>query len=571
MKYIIIIFISTLLFSCQNEIKEKADYIYINGKIYTVNESQPWAEAIAIKDGKFIKVGSTTDVNALIGDNTKVVDLKGQFVMPGITDMHAHPFTGVDLGTGSMNLTNPGDREAILADIRKYVNENPDKDVYLGGNWNVGGLFENDSPDKKILDEIIPDKPVFILSQSGHSAWVNSKALEISGVDENFQNEGAYIFDRYPGTNEPSGTVRESGMVTVMNNLNYLNPNEFAPLFKNELERYSKYGITNIQPAEGAASHLLGAALLEKNDELNVRLFPALDWLTSQLRVTNDEDTKAFIDDWKAYETELIKPHYVKIFADGAADSHTLLLSEPYADAADTKGSMYLPIEDYSKAILDYHSKDISVHIHAMGDQTSTLIIDIFEEAEATYPDSKGVLHFGHAPFVKEADLDRLSKLKKVTMNFSPMLAVPHPQMKLFVETPLGKERHQKQYPVKTSIEKGLIAGFGSDFPSSLVPEPNSFYYMQGWVTREVPGQPELGTINISNAITIEQAIKGFTLGGAQALGYNYANDFGSIEIGKSADFVILDQNLLEIDKRDIYNTNVMQTIFRGKVVYSNN
>ncbi|GGZ90009.1 amidohydrolase [Algibacter mikhailovii] len=571
MKYIIIIFISTLLLSCQNEIKEKADYIYINGKIYTVNESQPWAEAIAIKDGKFIKVGATTDVNALIGDNTKVVDLKGQFVMPGITDMHAHPFTGVDLGTGSMNLTNPGDREAILADIRKYVNENPDKDVYLGGNWNVGGLFENDSPDKKILDEIIPDKPVFILSQSGHSAWVNSKALEISGVDENFQNEGSYIFDRYPGTNEPSGTVRESGMVTIMNNLNYLNPNEFAPLFKNELVRYSKYGITNIQPAEGAASHLLGAALLEKNDELNVRLFPALDWLTSQLRVTNDEDTKAFIDDWKAYETELIKPHYVKIFADGAADSHTLLLSEPYADAPDTKGSMYLPIEDYSKAILDYHSKDISVHIHAMGDQTSTLIIDIFEEAEATYPDSKGVLHFGHAPFVKEADLDRLSKLKKVTMNFSPMLAVPHPQMKLFVETPLGKERHQKQYPVKTSIEKGLIAGFGSDFPSSLVPEPNSFYYMQGWVTREVPGQSELGTINISNAITIEQAIKGFTLGGAQALGYNYANDFGSIEIGKSADFVILDQNLLEIDKRDIYNTNVMQTIFRGKVVYSNN
>jgi len=149
------------------------------------------------------------------------------------------------------------------------------------------------------------------------------------------------------------------------------------------------------------------------------------------------------------------------------------------------------------------------------------------------------------------------------------MLAVPHPQMKIFVETPLGKERHQQQYPVKTALDKGLIAGFGSDFPSSLVPDPNSFYYMHGWVTREVPGQPELGTINIENAISVEEAIRGFTLGGAQALGYNYASIFGSIEEGKSADFIILNQNILDISKSDIYKTEVKKTIFRGVEVYS--
>jgi predicted amidohydrolase YtcJ len=574
MKYLLLLFVvSTFFFvSCDTADDKRtitADVIYTNGKIYTVNENHPWAEAVAIKDGKFLKVGSDSDMEELKDESTEVIDLNGQFVMPGITDMHAHPFSGVDLGTGSMNLNNPADKEAIISDIKKYVQAHPDKDVYLGGNWNVGGLFNGDSPDKKLLDEIIPDKPAFILSQSGHSAWVNSKALEISGIDENFQNEGSYIFDRYDGTNEPSGTVRESAMVIIMNNLKYLDPEEFAPLFKTEVERYSKYGITNIQPAEGAATHLLGAAILEKNNELNVRLFPALDWLTSQLRVTNDEETEAFIDDWKSYETELIKPHYVKIFADGAADSHTLLLSKPYDDASETYGSMYLPLEEYRKAILNYHSKDISVHVHAMGDSTSTLIIDIFEEAEATFPESKGVLHFGHAPFVKNEDLDRLAKLKKVTINFSPMLAVPHPQMKIFVETPLGKERHQQQYPVKTALDKGLIAGFGSDFPSSLVPDPNSFYYMHGWVTREVPGQPELGTINIENAISVEEAIRGFTLGGAQALGYNHASIFGSIEEGKSADFIILNQNILDISKSDIYKTEVKKTIFRGVEVYS--
>ena len=568
-RYTFFAFAILTVFACKQEPKETADTIYTNGKIYTVNEDQPWAEAVAIKNGKFLKVGTKEEIEVLQGENTKVANLGGKFVIPGITDMHAHPFSGVDLGTGSINLTNPGDRDAILEDIKKYVREHPNKEVYLGGNWNVGGLFENDSPDKKILDEIIPDKPVFILSQSGHSAWVNSKALEVSGIDEKFENNGAYIFDRYPGTNEPSGTVKESAMVLIMNNLHYLSPEEFAPLFKNEIARYSKYGITNIQPAEGAASHLLGAAVLEQKDELNVRLFPALDWLTSQLRVTNDEETVEFINDWKTYETDLIKPHYVKIFADGAADSHTLLLSEPYADDPDNYGSMYLPVKDYRKAILEYHSKDVTVHVHAMGDKTASVITDIFEEAEATYPDSKGTLHLGHAVLVSDADYDRLAKLKKVTMNFSPMLAVPHPQMKIFLETPFGKERHQQIYAVKSALDKGLTVGFGSDFPSSLVPDPDSFFYMQGWVTREVPGEPELGTINISNAISVEEAIKSFTLGGAQALGYDYASVFGSIEDGKSADFVILNQNLIEIDKGDIYKTKAVKTIFRGKEVFN--
>ena len=455
-KELVFLFLLFWVCSCEVQHIETADVIYINGRIYTVNEAQPWAEAVAIKDGKFIKVGSNNDVLALKGEKTIAIDLKGQFAMPGIVDMHAHPFTGVDMGIGGLNLNNPGDLEAITNDIEKYVQAHPEKDVILGGNWNVGGIFKNDSPDKKLLDEIAPDVPIFLLSQSGHSAWVNSKALELAGVTEKFENHGSYIFDRYPGTNEPSGTVREMGMVKIMSALHYLSPEEFAPYLKTELARYSRNGITAIQPAEGSPSWLLGAAILEDNNELNVRLFPALDWLTSQLRALDDEKTVTFIDDWKSYETELIKPHYVKIFADGAADSHTLLLSEVYADAPDTHGSMYLSFEDYRKAILDYHQRDISVHVHGMGDSTVSRLIEIFEEAEKLHPNSKAILHLRHAPFVQERDLHRISKLKKVTVNFSPMLAIPHPQMNLFLKTPLGEERYQQQYPVKSTLDKGI-------------------------------------------------------------------------------------------------------------------
>jgi predicted amidohydrolase YtcJ len=555
-----------MLIGCSKQ--KTADVIYKNGKIYTVNENQPWAEAVAIKDGKFIKVGNNAEVESLAGKNTEVVDLRGQFVMPGIVDMHAHPFTGVDMGIGSINLSDPGNPDKNLEDIKTFIKENPERDVYLGGNWYVGGIYKNDSPDKKILDEISPDVPIFLLSQSGHSAWVNSKALELAGVDENYQNKGSYIFDRYEGTNEPSGTARDMAMVKIMNALHYLSPEEFAPFLKTELERYSKYGVTAIQPGEGSPSWLLGAALLEKDNNLNVRLFPALDWLTSQLRVLDDDESKAFIDDWKTYETDLIKPHYVKIFGDGGADSHTILMKEPFADSPGDLGSMFLPIEDYRKAILDYHSKGISVHVHVLGDGTAARIIDIFEEAEATYPESKANLHLSHNQSTDPEDLDRLVALKTATVSFSPMLAVGHPQMDLFIKKPLGEERHQRVFPVKAAIEKGLQVGFGSDFPSSLVPDPDSFFYMQGWVTRQFPGTDEYGTINIGQAVSVEQAIKGFTLGGAQALGNDYDKEFGSIEEGKSADMIVLSKNLLEIPKNEIHKTKVKQTIFRGRVVF---
>ena len=212
---------------------------------------------------------------------------------------------------------------------------------------------------------------------------------------------------------------------------------------------------------------------------------------------------------------------------------------------------MYLPVEEYREAILDFFSKGISVHVHALGDGTAATIIDIFEEAEATHPDSQAILHLAHCQGLDLDDLERLAALEKATMNFSPMLAVPHPQMEFFLTVPLGEERHQQVFRARSAIESGIPVGFGSDFPSSLVPEPNQLWYLEGWVTRRVPGEPEHGILNAAETITVEQAIHGFTLGGALALGYGYSDTFGSIEVGKSADMVVLDRNLLEIPESE--------------------
>ena len=209
------------------------------------------------------------------------------------------------------------------------------------------------------------------------------------------------------------------------------------------------------------------------------------------------------------------------------------------------------------------------MHVHVLGDGSAARIIDIFEEADAAYPDSEAVLHLSHNQGTDLEDLDRLAALNNATVSFSPMLAVGHPQMDLFLKTPLGEERHQRVFNVRAAIEKGLTVGFGSDFPSSLVPEPDSFFYIEGWVTRQMPGTDEYGTVNADQAISVQQAIRGFTLGGAEALGAGYAEQFGSIEVGKSADMVVLDRNLLEIPVTEIHQTQVETTIFRGGVVYA--
>ncbi len=151
-----------------------ADAVYNNGKIYTVNGAQPWAEAVAVRDGRFLKVGTTEEVGALVGEKTRVIDLEGRFVMPGIIDLHTHPFITPWYGSMNLSLSDPGDPDRILKDLKAYANANPDKEWILAGQWNIG-MYPEDAPRKEWLDEIIPDRPVAVLDQSGHTFWVNSK------------------------------------------------------------------------------------------------------------------------------------------------------------------------------------------------------------------------------------------------------------------------------------------------------------------------------------------------------------------------------------------------------------
>jgi hypothetical protein len=545
---------------------EAADTVYTNGRIYTVNDSQPWAEAVAIKDGKFLVVGSNADVEPVTGDATEVVDLGGHMAMPGLIDVHVHPLSVAE-NWANVKIENPGNADAILEQLRSYVEANPDVAMIRGEAWNLG-VFPDDSPRKELLDNIVADRPVYLVSQTGHSAWVNSKALEMAGITKETPATGKIVFDTDPDTGEPSGTVREFALGLVERILAPTPTEQFASSLQAIMGDFNAYGFTALKPAEGTRSWMEGAAYLESQDRLTMRLFPAWHWHTSISLPSTNEEADQLISQWGEFESPLVYPRYVKIFYDTSPDSYTALLLEDYVGRPGFKGHRNLPKQEFLEAITKFNANGVGVLVHVLGDGGAREVVDVFTEVRERNGDNGVLMHFSHAWMAHPEDIQRLSKVNGTCMDFSPALNYPASEIIGSMVPPLGEERYQKFFNVKSAVETGMPVAFGSDWASALIPEPNGFHQMQSWITRQDPQNPSSGTLNADQAITLEQAVRGFTMGGAECLGFGWPDKIGSIEEGKLADFIVLDQNIFETPIAELHQTRVVRTVLGGDILY---
>ncbi len=577
-----LILMGTLVASCSEEQStavetkakaQPADTVYTNGKIYTVDEKQPWVEAVAIKDGKFLVVGSNKDVEAVKGATTKVVDLGGAFVMPGLIDVHTHPLTtGIDWS--NVAFKDPTNVDAMLAQVKAFAEANPDLPVVRGGSWNLG-VFENDSPRKELLDAIVPDRPAYLISQTGHSAWVNSKALELAGITKDTKQTDTFLFDTDPTTGEPSGTVREFAMGAVVQALPLLDPGPIADAQARIFAEHNSFGFTSLKPAEGDPTVIKAANILDKRGDLTIRLFPSWDWRSHYMPVPVEEQLKN-IANWKSFETDMVKPSAVKMFFDGGPDSYTAFLLEDYEGRPGFKGQTNLPVEQFEAEVLEFNRQGVGVIIHVIGDGGSRELAKLFKGVRDQIGPNGPLLHFSHAWMTRPEDFETLAGIEGLCMDFSPALAYPAPEIEGSMAPPVGK-RYQTFFNAKSAFESfqsnkasnaGIPIGFGSDWPSALIPDPNGFHQMQAWVTRTNPEDPTSRKLNPGEAISLEKAIHGFTLGGAHCLGRGWENKVGSIEVGKLADFIVLDRNILEVPIEDLWKTKVDLTVLGGKPVY---
>lgn len=542
-----------------------ADVVIRDAAVYTLNPDQPWAEAVAIRDGKIVLVGSLEDADALIGTNTSVISHPGGMVLPGFQDAHLHPYTsGIDQYDCNMDLR-PMVPETYVAKAKECYETMSDREWIKGGGWNLTAFGANPIPHKSLLDAVIPDKPAIFYSSDGHTAWVNSVALAAAGITSDTPDPKNGRIDRDPKTGEPVGSLQESAMYLV---------GSLAPpppeQQRNDAMRYAldylhSLGITAIQEASISADpedplHGLETyRAFADRDELNMHTVLSLRW-------DSDKDLEQIPDLVAArekYKGGLISASTVKLFLDGVVEPSTAALLEDYSDQPGFKGELQIPVETLNEAVAKLEAENFQVHIHVIGDGAVRAALDAF--AYARYRNGKGNSrhHLAHAQFIHPDDLSRFAELD-VTATFSPLWAGGEDEFLSKLTLPrVGPDRYRWTYPLQSLIEAGGRVAFGSDWNVS---SPDPLQAIETSVTRGNVFDPSIAVFMPQERISLEDAIKAATLNSA------YVNRIerrtGSIEVNKLADLVILDRNLFEIEPAEISDAKVLKTLFGGKVIF---
>jgi predicted amidohydrolase YtcJ len=543
----------------------KADVVYRNGFVYTADGPRSRAQAFAVKDGKFIAVGSNDDMKAITGKNTKTVNLKGKMVMPGLIDTHIHALRGALTSLGlAFPVTSSVDE--IKAAVKKYIDDKKLKK----GDWVEGAKWSIDyhKLNAKMLDEVSPNNPVFLHDWTNHLAWVNSAALKAAKITKDTPDPEAGVIDRDSSGN-PTGTLHDKalGLITAA-----MPPpkdkvvEERAAWIFNKL---NSYGITGIVTAQLDPMRLRAYRALESKDKLTVRIQGSWDFNTRYVTKTFEEQSKTFMTREKRGENSpLINVDGVKIYMDGVpndAEGGSPMIDR-YATAP-TFGTPSIDESTFSTWMLRFDTEGLKVMAHATG---SLSVRHFLNAVEATRrANGKGPTHhMAHSMLVYPEEVDRFNfERSNFVAEVSPyQLWVPDPTANYSWPHLIGRDRFDLTFtPLKTIIDAGAMVTYGSDWDN--IPEPDPWFAMEGMITRQYPGHPEYGQLNPDERVDVETAIEIFTRNGAMAM--EKENETGTIEPGKSADFIIINQNILKIPVEKIHKTKVLQTVLQGKTVYT--
>ena len=543
----------------QSPQEELADVAYINGRIHTVNESQPWAEAVAIKDDRFLVVGSDADVGEVTGEGTRIVDLEGRLVVPGLIDPHTHLFEDYRNRHFAFAVQDESSPESILTEVEAYAAAEAGDGWVLGGVW-PNGLFAGDNPARELLDERVADRPVCLADQTAHSWWCNTRALEITGLmDPSVELPKGAIVER-DEQGVPTGTVREHAIGLMRRSIPPVPHEEWVEVARRATAWANSLGLTSTHLAAGNEAHLEAARELEDAGDLTMRLVVALNHGYFDSPESLDEE-REFIDRASEYASEFVDPGFVKIFMDGSPTARAAWLLEPYP-GTDDYGTGYYEPDELVALYREFTAKGVGVMSHAIGDRSIREVLNAIEVAREEFPDSTVRHHVTHAAIIHPDDLPRFAELD-VAIDLAPILPTP-PFLRDMMEPILGAEGVNQYANPRAAIDSGAATAVGSDWQVSFLDPWRRIGYL---VTRVDSANPEWGIQVPANALNVEEAIRAYTLGPAYAL--NEDRETGSIEPGKYADMIVLDRDLFTIDPMEIAGTKVLETLFAGRVVFA--
>jgi len=543
----------------QGRIVEPADIIVVHGHVYTANPKQPWAQAVAIRHGKITAVGDDPEIQRRRGMGTKVINAGGKLVLPGFVDCHIHFMDG-SLSLGRVNLEGAKDPAEIQKRLRQYALEHPGDDWILGRGWNYAMFGPEALPHKKYLDEIFPQRPVFLEGYDGHTYWVNSKALMLAGITRATADPPNGTIVRDPQTGEATGALKESAQDLVAKFIPKPSRAEKLLALRAGMRWANQHGITRVHSAGQDFEELDLFDEMRRRGDLSVRLYIAYFLNPPELRPQDleaiEHARKKFHDDW-------IDAEAVKFMVDGVVESHTAAMLEPYSDDPSLKGKLFWEPSKYKAAVAELDKHGLQLFTHAIGDYAVRTALDAYENAE-TQNHKKGDRRprIEHIETIAASDIPRFGKLG-VIASMQPLHAYPGSDTLDVWARNTGPDRASRAWAWKSIADAGGRLAFGSDWPVVTL---NPWEGVQTAVTRQTSeGKPAAGFVP-EQRLTVPQVIEGYTLGAAFA-GRREKSE-GSLEIDKFADLIVVSQNIFDINPHNIGATKVVTTIVGGRLVY---
>jgi hypothetical protein len=542
----------------------EADAVYKNGFVYTADGPRSRAQAFAVRDGKFFKVGTNDDMKAVTGKDTRVVDLNGKMVMPGLVDSHIHCLRGALTALG-LAFPVTASVDEIKAALKKYI---ADKKLKKG-EWVEGAKWALDYKklNAKMLDEVSPDNPVFLHDWTNHLAWVNSAALKAAKITKNTPDPEDGVIDRDSSGN-PTGTLHNKALGLITAAMPPPKPEVVEERAAWIFNKLNGYGVTSIITAQLDPVRVKAYRALESKDKLTMRIQGSWDFNTRYVTTSLAEQAKTFMAREKRGENSpLVNIDGVKIYLDGVPNDAPggAPMIDPYVTEP-SFGNVSIDEPTLSTWMLRFDAAGLKIMAHATGSLSVRHWLNAVEAVRRA--NGKGPRHhLAHSMLVYPEDMDRFNfERSNFVAEVSPFnIWVPDPTANYSWSKIIGRDRFDlTMTPIKSMVDAGAVVAYGSDWDN--VPEPNPWLGLEGMLTRQYPGHPEYGQWKLDERIDVETAIQIFTRNGAVAM--EREDETGTIEPGKSADFIVINHNLLEIPPQKIHETKVLRTVLKGHTVY---
>jgi predicted amidohydrolase YtcJ len=536
----------------------RADLVVRNAAVYTVDATRSWAQALAVKAGRIVFVGSDRDAAGWIGPATGVVDAQGRLILPGFHDTHVH----LALAAGRRqwcDLGYPRSMEATREAMAACVSRATGRQWVLMTNPNTA-VFPADGPGVEFLDSVVADRPMVV--NALHSSFANSAALRVAGITAATPDPPKGFIAR-DAAGRPTGALRESAQDLLYKHVPKPSPQELATHFREVLSELPGHGIVSVQELSGRGRAEFYAEALAKG-RMTVRMRHGQMLLGGAEAPPLEVGGKLFAETACRHDGRWLNAGTVKVFVDGDLGDHTAALSEPYADA-DGKGRRGEPIwsqEELNAWATKLDAAGLQLHFHAMGDRAVHMALNAVERAQEVNGRRDSRHQITHLHLIAPADLPRFRKLG-VIANIQPYFAENIEYNTVLALKLLGPVRHRWMFRFRDLAESGAVLAISTDGP---VASPlNPFVSLQAALTRSEPGS-KAPAFYPEQRLTLPEAIAAYTIGGAYA---NFLDgESGSLEAGKWADFIMLDRNLFETEKEEVRHAKVLWTVIEGREAF---